>query len=131
MSDREEQGKLSEKVLSDLIDFFTTNPEAGYGELSKYVKSKEIDYYDMDHALTLLAGSFVSFMYGGKFMQSEKSSSEIDQEELSKGIEIEKEHTSNGIIARRIALDHLTEISNYYTLLAEMEAKAKGGEAKK
>jgi hypothetical protein len=125
MSDREQQGSLKDTVLSAVIDFFTENPEAGYNELSKYIKSKEIDYYDLDHALTLLAGSFVSFIYGGMFMKSEKNSSEIDQEQLAVGISVEKEHTDNEIIARRIALDHLVEIPDYYKRLSAMEKEAK------
>lgn len=49
----------------------------------------------------------------------------VDPKELEMGIKVEMEHTTNKEIAKRIALDHLTEISNYYTLLAEMEDKAK------
>lgn len=51
--------------------------------------------------------------------------SKVDPKELEMGIKVEMEHTTNKEIAKRIALDHLTEISNYYTLLAEMENKAK------
>ena len=127
MSDRENAGKLSEGVLGEIIDFFITSPNAGYNELSKHVKDKGIDYYDMDHALTLLAGSFIGFMYGGMFMKSDKGVGYVDPEQLSMGIEIEKEHTDNELVARRIALDHLTEIPDYYTRLAEMESSAKIG----
>lgn len=49
----------------------------------------------------------------------------VDEKELEMGIKVEMEHTTNKEIAKRIALDHLTEISNYYTLLKEMEDKAK------
>lgn len=41
--------------------------------------------------------------------------------ELKKGIKIELEHTSDPKIAREIALDHLNEKLNYYTLLAKVE----------
>jgi hypothetical protein len=40
------------------------------------------------------------------------------------GIAVEMEHTSCGIIAKRIALDHLAEISDYYTRLKAMEEEA-------
>jgi hypothetical protein len=127
MSDRENAGKLSEDVLSEIIDFFISTPSAGYQELSKFVKSKNIDYYDMDHALTVLAGSFVGFVYGGLFMKSKTGLGDIDAEQLSMGISVEKEHTDNELIARKIALDHLVEIPDYYTRLSEMESAAKGG----
>jgi hypothetical protein len=125
MSDREERGKLSQEVLGSIIDFFINSPNAGYRELSKFVKDKGIDYYDMDHALTMLAGSFVGFLYGGLFMNSDMGVGDIDSEQLSRGIEVEREHTDNSLIARRIALDHLIEIPDYYSRLDKMESEAK------
>jgi len=41
--------------------------------------------------------------------------------ELKMGIEVEKEHTDDPIIAKAIAKDHLAECANYYTRLAKME----------
>jgi Protein of unknown function (DUF5661) len=43
--------------------------------------------------------------------------------QLKIGIEIEKEHTSNLDVARKIALDHLFEDPKYYTKLKKMENK--------
>jgi hypothetical protein len=47
--------------------------------------------------------------------------------ELEMGIEVELEHTKSRKIAKEIAMDHLTEIPDYYTRLKKME---KEGEAK-
>jgi phosphopantetheine adenylyltransferase len=44
---------------------------------------------------------------------------DVDQEELKKGIEIEKEHTSDIETATRIALNHLSEDPKYYSKLAK------------
>lgn len=49
---------------------------------------------------------------------------DVDPEELRMGIEVEMEHTNNQEVAKRIALDHLQEIENYYTLLMKMEKDA-------
>lgn len=49
---------------------------------------------------------------------------DADPKELEMGIKVEMEHTDDPEIAKKIALDHLAEFTNYYTLLAEMEAKA-------
>lgn len=125
MSNKEERGSLNQGVLSDIIDFLSMHPEADYRALSQFVKSKGIDFYDMDFALTVLAKSYVGFVYGGKFADSDLSVSDIDSAELSRGEEIETEHTSNKFIARRIALDHLVEIKDYYTRLDKMESEAK------
>jgi len=40
------------------------------------------------------------------------------------GIEVEKEHTNNDNIAKKITLDHLSEIKDYYTRLKKMESDA-------
>jgi hypothetical protein len=44
-----------------------------------------------------------------------------DGEQLSLGIKIEKEHTSNEEVAKKIAKDHLDEDPEYYTKLKKME----------
>jgi hypothetical protein len=49
---------------------------------------------------------------------------DVDPEQLQMGIQVEKEHTSNNIIAQKIAMDHLAEISDYYTRLSKMEEEA-------
>lgn len=44
--------------------------------------------------------------------------------QLTKGIKIESEHTKDKNIAKEIALDHLSEIPDYYTRLEKMEKTA-------
>jgi hypothetical protein len=51
--------------------------------------------------------------------------SHFPQDELKKGIEIEKEHTDDPEIAKAIARDHLSECKIYYTLLEKMEKQCK------
>lgn len=43
------------------------------------------------------------------------------ENQLTMGIEVEKEHTSHEDVAKEIALDHLREKPNYYTLLKKVE----------
>ena len=45
--------------------------------------------------------------------------------ELEAGVTVELEHTPDPAVAKKIALDHLTEIPDYYTRLQAMEAQAK------
>ena len=47
---------------------------------------------------------------------------DVDSEELKMGIEVELEHTEDRAKAKKIALDHLAEIKDYYTRLKKMEA---------
>jgi len=53
---------------------------------------------------------------------------EYDPEQLSMGIEVEKEHTDDEEIAVLIAAHHLDEIPDYYTRLKAMEDESKIGE---
>lgn len=58
----------------------------------------------------------------------EEKNLDVDQEELKKGIEVEKEHTNDPVKAEEIALDHLKEDPKYYTKLNRAgleEAKTK------
>ena len=43
--------------------------------------------------------------------------------QLEKGVKVEMEHTKNADSARKIALDHLAEVPDYYDKLAQVEAK--------
>jgi hypothetical protein len=41
--------------------------------------------------------------------------------QLALGIKVEHEHTKDSALAREIALDHLSELPDYYTRLNKME----------
>lgn len=49
--------------------------------------------------------------------------SNFDPDQISKGINVEMEHTNNPSLAKEIAQDHLTEDPKYYDHLEEMESK--------
>lgn len=51
--------------------------------------------------------------------------SEFDSKELEMGIKVEMEHTDDPDISKRIAKDHLSELSDYYTRLLKMEKQGK------
>jgi hypothetical protein len=53
--------------------------------------------------------------------------SEVDQDELARGIEVEHEHTTDDGVAQEIALAHLAEMPDYYTRLDAMEQAGKSG----
>ena len=47
------------------------------------------------------------------------------EDQLKKGTEIEKEHSTDEEIAKEIALDHLKELPDYYDRLEKMEKEGK------
>jgi hypothetical protein len=61
-----------------------------------------------------------SFFSQGRYMK-EGQEKNFDPDEISMGDKVELEHTDNPVIARRIALDHLTELPDYYTRLKDAE----------
>jgi hypothetical protein len=74
-----------------------------------------------------------TFVNAGAAFKAGTREEDVDAKELKMGIEVEMEHTTNREIAKRIALDHLSEnIPDYYTRLAKMEEEGKkeGAEVK-
>ncbi|MGI9526971.1 MAG: DUF5661 family protein [Weeksellaceae bacterium] len=54
-----------------------------------------------------------------------KSPKSFSPHQLKEGIKVEMEHTNSKTTAQEIAMDHLTEIPDYYSRLKKMEAAAK------
>ena len=48
---------------------------------------------------------------------------DVDAEELAKGIKVEMEHTDDPEEAKKIALQHLAELKDYYSRLEKIEKK--------
>lgn len=54
-------------------------------------------------------------------LADKKKPSDFDKAQLAKGVKVEMEHTNDSDLAEEIAMDHLTEDSDYYLKLEEME----------
>ena len=74
-----------------------------------------------------MAKRYLGLMEGGYAGKAGTTPEDVDPEQLAMGEKVELEHTDNKKIARKIALDHLTEFPNYYTGLKEMEEKLRAG----
>lgn len=64
------------------------------------------------------------FKEAGRSFEKGITEEDVDPEQLKMGIKIEMEHTTNKDTSKRIALDHLSEIPDYYTRLVKMEKEA-------
>ena len=62
------------------------------------------------------------------FKLPQKAWEEYNEDEMKRGIEVEKEHIDDEDICAIIAANHLDEIPDYYTRLDEMEEAAKSEE---
>lgn len=75
-----------------------------------------------EEATTGLEEDMKQILKGGK--GDKLNPSEVDQDELARGIKVELEHTPDRALAKEIALDHLAEDPHYYTKLSKIHSEA-------
>jgi hypothetical protein len=122
----DEEGEDPKKSSRELlIEFFSTNPDPSDESFHKLAEDNGIEPDELEAEAYKLATEFVSFLGNGKARGAGFTEQDADPEQLKMGVEVEKEHTTNEDTAKRIALDHLAEISDYYTRLKKMEDEAK------
>lgn len=114
----EQNGELRDK----LFEFFRENPNPPDEDVHALAERLSMDPDDIE---TAIYGILSSFLANGNFNKSGKIETDVPLDELEMGIEVEFEHTNCPMMAKRIALDHLSEFPDYYTRLAKMEKEAK------
>jgi len=107
-----------------VADFLSASPNPSDDDFHEWAEGEGVDKHEAEAAAYRLATCFAEFLLGGKANEEGVTENDVDPDELSMGINVEKEHTPNVAVAKRIALDHLAEIDDYYTRLAEMEEEA-------
>lgn len=63
-------------------------------------------------------------LHGGKAEKAGKTEKDFPPKKLNQGERVEHEHTNRDDVARRIAMDHLTEDQEYYRKLKAIEKSA-------
>lgn len=113
----------NEKLQKIIIKFFTKYKNPTDEQIHKLSEKIGIDEHEFENAIYSLLSSF---LYNGRYNESIRDGKDVKviDTELQAGIDIELEHTNNKKIAKRIALDHLAEFSDYYTRLIKMETQA-------
>lgn len=119
--EREEEGPEPLEVLR----FFHENPNPTDDEFHEWAEDQGIEPDDAEEIAYRFVTEFANFVFGGK--SKGKVPDNLDMDQLSKGIEVELEHTPSRAVAAKVALDHLTESPIYYDALDKMEASLKGG----
>jgi len=113
-----------DNIEESVFNFFSTN-EVNNDNVIKLSENLGIEVSEVNK---ILYDTLKSFMNAGRFVKSGKSENDFDRTQINMGINVEMEHTTNKMIAKRIALDHLTELSDYYTRLAIMEKEGEEAE---
>ena len=110
-----------------IFDFFTQNPTPTDEQFHEFAESKGFDVQAAEAAVYVLAGKFVMFLRGGKSQGLDPNS--VDPEQLEMGISVEAEHSADPATQKKIALDHLAEVPDYYTKLQQVEGQQNPEEA--
>jgi len=109
---------------AEVLKFLKKKPSPEDKELHGWSEQQGIEPEETEEVAYALLGNVLS---GGKSKGNDPKG--LDQGEVAKGIEVEKEHTDVPQIARKIALDHLVEHPRYYTALDAMEKALKEGKS--
>lgn len=110
-----------QKYIPIILDFFRENPYPKDEKVHEFAE-KELKI-EPDELETIIYSIISSFFSEGV----SKRGVQVNDEQLAKGIKTEMEHTTNPEIAKKIALDHLSEHPEYYDYLEEMEKEMKEG----
>lgn len=118
----EKNDEREDEIMGNIIDFFSTHTKVSDDEVHELASQLGIDKHQFEERIYSLLTSFF-----GAGRHKTNPPDEVDEEELQKGIKVEMEHTNSPAIARRIALDHLSEKggTKYYTELEKMEKRMK------
>lgn len=116
LSEKEENNK--DDIYTKIMDFFADNPSPEDDEVHALAEELGLEPDDFETHIYFILGSVLGTGMAKKKNITEK---DVDSKELAMGIKVEMEHTKNKAIAKRIALDHLAELKDYYTRLKKME----------
>jgi len=119
-----EQDTKSDELQNKIIKWFMANPYPKDNQIAKLADEMGMKEPELENVIYAVLSSVLS---EGK---SKDFKGTYDPEQSKMGIEVEKEHTTNPLIAEKIAWDHLAEIPDYYTRLKKMESEAGVEESK-
>ena len=107
----EEEGEMKGKKPSEeaVLQFFEDNEDPSDDDFHEWA---EENGYNVHKAEEVAYGIISELMHGGRSKGDMPEG--VSQADIQKGMEIEKEHTTSPIIARKITADHLKEFKDYY-----------------
>lgn len=108
-----------------LIQFLGKEPNPSDKRFHEWAEANKLNVHDVEAEAYKLATMAAKLLSGGRAKEKGFTEKDADPEELKMGIEVEKEHVKDDELAKKISLDHLAEISIYYSLLQVMEEEGK------
>jgi len=121
--EQDDQPAAEEEELlhNGLVVFFADHDNPSEEDVQAFADEQGIDFEDViERAFTLLHN-----LLNGVGKHNDVPDDEFDPDQLEKGINVEREHTNDLLVAKMIAKDHLSELPDYYDRLENMEDGAK------
>ena len=116
-------GNARVQTKDKVIDYFYKNPDANIYQLRQWAEEGNIsEDMDIENLVFEIVSEYIQFLKGG--LWTESGMPDVNEEELNIGVQLEFKHTSNVESAKRIALNNLTEIPDYYSRLVELKKSA-------
>ena len=108
-------------VHKTIMEFLRDNPSPDDKAMHALANKTGVDEHEFEAHVYMILGSILG---AGRAKEKGYVEEDADKKELEMGIKVEMEHTTDPVISKRIALDHLAEIPDYYTRLLKMEKDA-------
>jgi hypothetical protein len=100
-------------------EFLKKNPNPSDPKFHRWAEGKGVNVHDAERHAYHWATMAAKVMKGGKSKGQVPSG--VSSKSVKEGTKVEKEHTSDDAVARKITLDHLKEHKGYYPALKKME----------
>jgi hypothetical protein len=131
-----------EDVIDELVQFLLKNPNPSDKQIHKWAEERGWEPDDVEELIYRMVSTYAMFLGGGRANREGLKKSDVDPEELARGVEVEREHSDDIPTRERISLDHIAEVPKnspltYYEGLSMIEdfikklAKMNPDEAKK
>lgn len=128
---KEEESEASnastEKITQAFASFLLKNKDKNItdDDVHKWAEDNKYKTPLVESIAYSFAKKMIVLLNDGKAKEKGLTEDQVDAEQLKKGIEVEKEHSSDLDIQKKTAMDHLAEFPKYYDALDEMETKLK------
>jgi hypothetical protein len=121
-----------QEVKDRIAELLSKNPNPSDDNVHELAEQLGVSPHDLEEVVYKMLSEQLTHrdkIPGGR--ADDNVPEDFDPEQVKMGIKIELEHTDDPKLAREIALDHLSEIPDYYTRLIEMEKEAESATAAK
>jgi len=108
-------------LVNKVADFLMENPNPKDSAVHSLAESMGVDVHKLESIFYFLATKAAQLLRQGRMNEKGITEKDVDPKELAMGIKVELEHSDCKRIAKKISLDHLAEMPDYYTRLAKME----------